>query len=270
MGYTLEDTEQMDGRIMKKENIEPTDQVLVPANNRITSERLVMKDHELIMAGYSLTVEEQRLILACIEKAQRVNPPLNSDAIKITINVKEYAAVCKINMGTAYKALETGAHKLYEQSVKINDEGVRREVRWLQEKAIYDSGKVTVTFSAMISKHIRDIVTKRAIYRLEQATQLRSQHAIRLFEILQIVIDPESQQGEWEVTLTEFKELLELPSAYDRWIDLRKRVIESSLAQINKNTSLRVEWEIAAKEGRQISAVRFTVFESNQLSLGLT
>ena len=242
---------------------------LVTSNGQIPPEKLVMKDHELIMAGYSLSLEEQRLILACIEKAQRIQPPLNTDAIKISINVKEYADLCEIGMGAAYKALANSAHKLYDQSVKINDQGIRREVRWLQEKAFYDSGKVTITFSSMISKHIRDIVTKKAIYRLEQATQLRSQHAIRLFEILQIVIDQDTQQGEWEVTLSELKELLELPIAYDRWIDLRKRVIESSVAQINKNTSLKVDWEVAAKEGRQISAVKFTVFESNQLSLGL-
>ena len=242
---------------------------LILSNTDITSEKLVMKDHELIMGSYSLTVEEQRLILACIEKAQRTKAPLNADAIQISINVKEYADLCSVTMGSAYKALAKSAEKLYEQSIKMNDQGVRREVRWLQEKALYDSGKVTITFSSMISKHIRDIVTKRSIYRLEQATQLRGQHAIRLFEILQIVIDPETQEGEWIVTLEKFRDLLELPSAYDRWIDLRKRVIEASLAQINKNTSLKVEWEIEAKEGRQISAVKFTVFESNQLSLGL-
>lgn len=247
-----------------------TEKNLVPSNKQITTEKLVMKDHELIMASYSLTVEEQRLILVCIEKAQRVQTSLNTSAVKISINVQEYADLCSVTMGAAYKALANSTAKLYEQSIKINDEGVRKEVRWLQEKAQYDSGKATVTFSEKISKHIMDIVTKRSIYRLEQATQLRGQHSIRLFEILQIVIDPETQQGEWFVTLAEFRDLLELPGSYDRWIDLRKRVIESSLAQINKNTSLKVEWEVAAKEGRQITAVKFTVFESNQMSLGLS
>lgn len=247
-----------------------TEKKIVRSNTEITTEKLVMKDHELIMSSYTLTVEEQRLILACIEKAQRTKDPLNSDSVKISINVKEYADLCEVTMGAAYKALANSAAKLYDRSIKMNDQGVRREVRWLQEKALYDSGRVTITFSSMISKHIMDIVTKRSIYRLEQATQLRGQHSIRLFEILQIVIDPDTQQGEWFVTLEEFKDLLELPVAYDRWIDLRKRVIEASLAQINKNTSLKVEWEVAAKEGRTITAVKFTVFESNQISLGLS
>lgn len=243
---------------------------LVQSPRQITTEKLVMKDNELIMASYSCTVEEQRLILACIEKAQRVNEPLNADAVKVSVNVKEYAELCKTSMGAAYKALSNSAERLYDRTIKMSDKGVRREVRWLQEKAIYDSGQVTVTFSSMISRHIMSIVSKRAIYRLEQATQLRAQHAIRLFEILQLVIDPDTQEGEWEVTLEELKDLLELPAAYDRWIDLRKRVIEASVAQINKNTSLRVQWEVSDKDGRTITAVKFTAFESNQLALSLS
>lgn len=235
----------------------------------ITSERLVIKDNALIMASYTLTVEEQRLILACIEKAQRKQEPLNAAAIEISLNVQEYAALYNVKMGTAYKALKTSSDKLYDRSIKMDSEGVKRRVRWLQEQAIYESGRVSLVFSATISRHIRDIVTMRSAYRLEQATQLRSQHAIRFFEILQMVIDPKTQQGTWEVTLTDLKELFELQNAYQRWVDLKKKVIEESVKQINKNTSLKVEWEVAAKEGRQISAVRFHVFESSQLSLGL-
>lgn len=236
----------------------------------ITSERLVIKDNALIMASYTLTVEEQRLILACIEKAQRKQEPLNADAIEISLNVQEYAGLYNVKMGTAYKALKTSSDKLYDRSIKMDSEGVKmRRVRWLQEQAIYDSGRVSLVFSATISRHIRDIVTMRSAYRLEQATQLRSQHAIRFFEILQMVIDHKTQQGTWEVTITQLKELFELQNAYQRWVDLKRKVIEESVKQINKNTSLKVEWEVAAKEGRQISAVRFYVFESSQLSLGL-
>lgn len=240
-----------------------------PKNNDITSQHLVAKDNELIMASYSISVEEQRLLLACMEKAFRNKERSTNVPIKVTLTVNEYAKIYSVSMSAAYRALGTSTAKLYERSIRMNSEGVRREVRWLQEKAIYDSGKTTLIFSSIISQHIYDIVTKRSIYRLEQATQLRSQHAIRLFEIFQIAINKETQEGIWEVSLSSLRDLLELPSAYDRWIDLRKRIIEESLRQINKNTSLKVDWEVAKKEGRQIVAVRFFVVELNQLSLGL-
>lgn len=235
----------------------------------ITSERLVMKDNALIMASYSLSVEEQRLILACIEKAQRQQKPLDKDAIEINLSVREYADLYKVKMGGAYRTLSSSSDKLYERSIRMDDQGVRRKVRWLQEQAVYDSGRIHLVFSSLVSKHIREIVTKQSTYRLQQATQLRSQHAIRFFEILQIVVDPKTQEGVWEVTVNELKDLLEIADRYDRWIDLKKYVVLESVAQINKNTSLKVDWEVATKDGRRITGLRFFVFEANQLTLGL-
>ncbi len=239
------------------------------ATQEITTEKLVMKDNALIMASYTLTVEEQRLILASIEKAQRKKTPMDNSAIEISLSVNEYANLYKVKMGTAYKALGQSSHKLYDRSIRMNEDGVKRQVRWLQEQAVYDSGKVTLKFSDIISRHIRDIVTERSIYRLEQATQLRTQHSIRMFEILQMVIDQKTQEGIWEVSVDEFKNILEIQDCYGRWIDLKKKVILQSLNQINKNTSLKVDWEVAGKDGKRINKLRFFVFESSQLSLSL-
>ena len=242
---------------------------LSPPSREITSEQLVMKDNALIMASYSLTVEEQRLILACIEKAQRQKDPLTNPAIEITLTVHEYAELYDVKLGTAYKALSASSDKLYERSLKITEEKGIRNVRWLQEQAKYDSGKVQLRFSDTISRHIREIVTEQTSYKLQQATQLRTQHSIRLFEIMNMVLDPITKEGEWNITVDQLKKIFEVEDCYDRWVDLKKKVIEQSVSQINKNTSLRVEWEVVGKEGKRITDLRFIVFELDQLSLGL-
>ena len=112
----------------------------------ISSEKLVMKDNALIMASYSLSVEEQRLILACIEKAQRLQKTLDNDAIEINLTVREYAELYKVQMSGAYRTLSSSSDKLYERSLRMNDHGVRRKIRWLQEQAVYDSGRITLVF----------------------------------------------------------------------------------------------------------------------------
>lgn len=242
---------------------------LSPPNREISTEQLVMKDNALIMASYSLTVEEQRLVLACIEKAQRQKDPLANPSIEITLTVHEYADLYKVMMGTAYKALASASDKLYERTIRIEEEGVTRKVRWLQEQATYKSGKVSMRFTDTISRHIREIVTEQTCYKLQQATQLRTQHSIRLFEILNMVLDPVTKEGEWRVSVEHLKSIFEIEEYYDRWVDLKKKVIEQSVNLINKNTSLRVEWEVAGKEGKRITDLRFVVFELDQLSLGL-
>lgn len=236
----------------------------------LNQEKLVIKDNALIMASYTLTVEEQRLVLACIEKAQRQKKPLDNRAIKIVLSVQEYAELYGVKMGTAYKALRSASNKLYDRSIRIVTDGTeKRSRRWLQEHAEYETGRVELMFSEAVSKHISEIVTVRSAYRLTQATQLRSQHALRLFEILQTVIDQETQQGSWEVTIEELKDLFEVQNNYPRWADLKRKVIEESVNQINKNTSLKVDWEVTGKTGKRISKIKFNVFESHQLSLSL-
>lgn len=235
----------------------------------ISAERLIVKDNALIMASYALSVEEQRLILACIGKAQEAKNPLKSEAIEISLNVNEYAALYQVQVKHAYKALKQSSDKLFDRLILMKSEGEERKVRWLQEQAVYGSGKVKLTFSNLISKHIREIVTKPSAYRLEQATQLRTQYAIRFFEIFNMCINPETQQGFWDVSLDDIRKILKLEDSYPRWVDLKKYIIQDSVNQINENTSLRVDWEVSGKEGRQISRVKFSIFESEQLELSL-
>lgn len=236
---------------------------------RIDPEKLVIKDNALIMASYSLSVEEQRLLLASIQKAHSQKEPLNANLIKVTLSVNEYAEIYNVEMVTAYKALSKSSDRLYDRSITIKSEGKEREIRWLQEKAKYDSGKVELIFTNEVSKHISEVVTKQTAYRLAQATQLRTQHSIRLFEIFQTVIDHENQEGEWEVSVDDFKDTLRINDSYERWIDLKKKVITPAISMINRNTSLKVEWKIAGKEGKRITGIRFIVFETDQLNLGL-
>lgn len=237
--------------------------------NTITAERLIVKDNALIMASYALSVDEQRLVLACIGKAQEAKAPLKSEAIEISLNVNEYAALYQVQVKHAYKALKQSSDKLFDRLIFMKSDGQERKIRWLQEQAVYDSGKVKLTFSNLISKHIREIVTKPSAYRLEQATQLRTQYAIRFFEIFNMCIDPETQQGTWDVSLVDLRKILKLEDSYPRWVDLKKYIIQDSVNQINNNTSLRADWEVSGKEGRQISRVKFSVFESEQLELSL-
>ncbi len=236
----------------------------------IDRQKLVIKDNALIMASYSLSVEEQRLILACIEKAHSQKKPLSmGETVEMSLTVHEYANQYKVSMSAAYKALGKSSDRLYDRSIFIKENGVKRKIRWLQERAIYSSGKVRLVFSNVVSKHIREVVTTQTAYLLAQATQLRTQHSIRLFEIFQTKIDPISQEGTWEVSVEEFKILLDIKEKYTLWRDLKRKVIVHAVELINKNTSLKVEWSPSEKDNKKIIRIKFEIFEATQLNLSL-
>jgi plasmid replication initiation protein len=237
--------------------------------SKLEKNEMITKTNDLISSSYSLSVEEQRLILASIEKSQRTKASLKG-SVEVTLSAPEYAELYKVRMKAAYKALQESCDRLYERTIHKIEAGARVKHRWLQKQATYNNGKVTLLFSEFVSDHIRDFSTKQATqYSLIQATQLQVKHAAHVFELLHMHLDRETQEGEWDVSLDVFRDLLELPESYDRWSDLRNKVLEKIVDQINQNTSLKVEWHVSKKVGRNIDRICFTVFESGQLALGL-
>lgn len=237
------------------------------------SEALVIKDNALINGSYNLSTEEQRVILACVEKAQRLHKTkkVTSSTVEVSLSASEYGELYDVSQRASYKALKEGVERLWERSVKIdiNDGEGKQEYRWIQEKAIYKSGKCTLKFSDIVSQHISFIVTKAYAFRLRQIALLKNRHATRLFQLFQSRVDQDSGEGIWIVSLDDLRELLELGPSYNAWGDFKKRVILEPLKQINLHTSLKVEWEVHSKNGKAYESLRFTMLESDQLSLDI-
>lgn len=233
----------------------------------LPQDRLVMKDNALIMASYTLSVEEQRLILISIEKAQRIKNRDKNALVEVSISAHDYADMCNLSIKAAYNALSISSERLFERDLRLDGDDVKRRIRWLQERAQYVSGRIKIVFSSEVSKHIFDITNAHNAMRLRQATQLKSQHSIRLFEIFNMAVDNDTQSGIWIVNIDKLKQVLKLQDQYSKWTDLKRKVIEPALKLINTNTSLKVDWSIHEKNGRQVESVKFEIFESEQLNL---
>jgi plasmid replication initiation protein len=97
-------------------------------------------------------------------------------------------------------------------------------------------------------------------YELKQISQLSTAYAIRFYELLVQFI----KTGERYISLEKLRALLELNDQYPRFFDLKKRIIQPSITEINIKTNLRVEWD-AVKKGRMITGLMF-IFEERNLA----
>jgi plasmid replication initiation protein len=68
-------------------------------------------------------------------------------------------------------------------------------------------------------------------------------------------------KGEVIITISELKKLLGIENKYSDWRDLRKAVIEPSIAEINDKTFLHLEYE-PIKQGKKIIELRIKVNEA--------
>jgi plasmid replication initiation protein len=105
-------------------------------------------------------------------------------------------------------------------------------------------------------------------YELWNALRLKGTNQLRMYEILKQY----EQVGERVVTLEELKALLGMgPSGYPRYMNFKRRVLESCKEALEEYTDIKFAYEPAEKNGKKIIALKFFITKNekhfNQLSL---
>lgn len=89
-------------------------------------------------------------------------------------------------------------------------------------------------------------------YGLSDVLPMRRQSSPRLYEILKSY---SKNNSEWYFDLERIKYLLNCQH-YDRWVDLKRRVIDPAMQEINELTNMIVNYAPVTK-GRKVIGVKF-------------
>lgn len=214
---------------------------------------IVTKSNYLIEASYKLTLNEQRLILYAISQLDGRKPiPRDNDFV---ITAAEFSQTFNVPVKQAYETLEDAASRLYDRDIKTYDHSakMRERFRWVDGVRYWDGeAKVTLSFSRWIIPYLTLLHQQFTSYELKQISQLNTAYAIRFYELLVQFV----KTGERYITLERLRQLLELQDQYPRFFDLKKRIIDPSMLEINNTTNLQVEWDVM-KKGRTITGIMF-------------
>lgn len=225
-----------------------------------TGKFLVTKSNHLLEAGYRLSLNEQRLVLMAISKLDGRKPiPRDND---FTITAQEFSSMFSVPIKQSYESLENAASRLYEQDIKTYDgkHNARERFRWVDGVKYWDGeGKVTLSFSNKIIPYLTLLHTQLTSYDLKQISNLNSSYAIRFYELM---IQFRSTGERW-MKLDTLKERLQLQDQYPRFFDLKKRIIEPAITEINNATNLIVKWGVV-KKGRVITGLNFEIKEKSK------
>jgi plasmid replication initiation protein len=224
----------------------------------------VAKSNYLIEASYKLTLNEQRLVLAAIA---RVNPFKEIPA-EIKLDARTFAETFHISEQQAYDALSEATDRLYERDIKTYLGPVVERFRWVSGVKYHKGeGFVTLRFTREIAPYLTDLRGRFTQYQLESVAGLGSAYSIRLFEMLM----------QWRTTgqvpdmpVETFRERMGIePDHYPRFFDLKKRVIDKAVEELQEKAGIEVEWE-GKKRGRNVTSLvfRFKLSEQMRLDLG--
>ena len=222
---------------------------------------LVVKSNRLVEASYRLTLVEQQIILFAICRAREEQRGLSPDS-PVTISAKDFAAQFGTEEGgNVYRQLKEAMSTLFERHVVIHD--IRPETgkprstktRWISTASYIDGdGAIQLIFAPLVIPYITRLESEFTAYRLEKIGQLSSVHAVRLYELLLQYMGI----GHREFEIPRLKETLGLEGEYSDVIDFKKRVIDSSVKQINTHTDITTSYT-QRKTGRNVTHLNFKI-----------
>lgn len=118
---------------------------------------VVVKDNKIIEASYSLSLSEQRILLACISQIDS-RSPLQSEN-KFQVVASDIIDLMGLNRSNAYRDMKMAVEKLYNRSIKIDGED--SEMRWIYRKEyVKDEGKIVLYFSPEIIPYLSQLSDK--------------------------------------------------------------------------------------------------------------
>jgi plasmid replication initiation protein len=226
---------------------------------------LVVKSNRLNTAIQNLSLAEIRLIQLAIIDSREQNKGLSSDT-PLRIDAMRYAEVFEVSKQTAYEALIDAEANLFERRFTFMDErALKVKSRWISQATYIDGeGAIEVIFTPAVVNEITRIhgieqfFTK---YTLEQTAQLKSLYAVRLYELL---IQWREARKTPLFELETFREQLGLGvNDYKRMSDFKRRVLESSIKEINEKTDIKVSYT-QEKKSTTIVGFKFVVREKSK------
>lgn len=223
----------------------------MPAN--ITErDNLVVKSNSLIQKSrYSLSVQEQKIILYLISKIK----PTDDEFETYTFNLRDLCDVCGISYnGKNYRDFKDAIQNLRDKSFWLKSDTEESLCSWVNKVRIDKKTlQVEIRLDEVLRPYLLQLRENFTSYELGYILVMHSKYGIRLYELLKSY----DNLAEIQLSVAELKERLQSPE-YSDYKNFRVRVIDPAVAEINEQTDIHVEYE-QHKTGRAITHLTFRI-----------
>lgn len=225
--------------------------------NNTRSNLTVYKGNQIVEAGYKLTLNEQRVVLACIAQVHSKEALLTTDEFELS--AKDFSVLFSVSEDRAYHALTEVTESLFNRYVVIDNpypekpRVKRLKMRWISSiEYITDEGKIVLCFSKKMLPYLSELKGQFTRYDLKNIGNMTSIYGIRLYELL----------TQWRTTGTRtieidwLKRQFDIENSYSAIKDLKKYVIDPAVKDINVHSNYNVSWT-QEKIGRKVANLTF-------------
>lgn len=211
----------------------------------------VIKANSLIEASYRLSIDEMRILALTIGT---LDPHSNQQIFDFTVTdfVQQFP---EIGIENAYKQIQIAIKRLYDRSVKTEDNERITEFRWVSSRTYFKKeGRFRIAMTNEVMPYLTQLKGQFTKYQLRHISSFKSFHSIRIYEL----VTQYRSQGGREITVEELKKWLQVEEKYPVYSDFKKRVLTPAISEINAKSDLLVEVE-QIKRGRTVQALKFVI-----------
>jgi plasmid replication initiation protein len=222
---------------------------------------LVVKKKALLEFKYSLGINEQRLLLASISKLDSRKPLAEGTEIEIT--VQEMSDLFDQQRNNVYRDMKRSCKKLRASYITTTDKDKITEINWVSTASYWhDESKVVIVFNNAILPYLTSITEKFIKYKIADVSGFQSIYSLRFYELLhQYQYDG---KGSFEISIDDFRSLLDLGNKYSTFGELKRSVIEKVIFEINQSSNLKVSYG-ERKRNRKVVSLQFAFETKKQI-----
>ena len=225
--------------------------------------RQVKKSNDLIQKSrFDLSLQQQKIVLYLISQ---ISP--YDEAFKLyEFSIPEFCKICGITEGGKNLAdLKAAIKEIADKSIwmRISDEK-ETLLRWIEKPYIAEQdGIVQIKLDNDMKPYLLQLKNNFTSYELIWVLHFKSKYTIRLYELVKSIHFHDLEEYSREYTLEELRKQLDAEK-YTAWINLRQRVLEQAMSEINEYSDKNITMQ-PIKKGRSVIKVKFTITTKDTL-----
>jgi plasmid replication initiation protein len=218
----------------------------------------VVQSNKLVESRYSLTVGEQRLILAMVSKIHSDD----LDFFKYEISLKELSDLMNIDLSNAYHEMDKITEKIMGRVLHIpQPDGTLLKAHWVST-ALHKKNSVVLSFAPDLKPYLLHLKSEFTKCSLTIVNKFQSIYSIRIYQLLKQY----KNIGYREFKIVDLKAILGIKSdQYKTYKDFKKRILYQAKKEFeNKDNRGNFQCDITfdletIREGRRIERLKFTI-----------
>ena len=218
----------------------------------VDKNQTIKQSNRLIEARYRLTKYEQRMMIAICSQLNK-----NADEFEtVRMRVDDMAEFCNIKRTNQYTEVKSTLMRLLSRVLQIKESnGGWYATHWLQSAKYHkDEGIIEYCIDQRLKPELLKLKEAYLTTKAAPLMEFNRDYSARIYFILKKMV----KVGKFDYDLDFFRDRFQLDKGYRLFANIKNRILEPALAEINEKSDITVEHEYI-KEGRSYKRIHFKV-----------